>query len=284
MDNKIINFHIYRYHLLPIDNTIKQLEIFPKKTFTYEEIRENKNKFFSEVLDKFVTSTNNSHPLKLENKEESFYLFKIAQKKTTTITKNFKNELIDNEPYVYVIINNDNNVQKIAISDNTDAFSNPDVIKNILKKVFKKNLEVYGLNIEIEKLFNSIDFWETVNKYKSKITYINFHYIKPNLANISSSLPEDFKDFTINVNSHESQISIKSPEKGALENISKQNSNINGLVNYAAKGGGNIKMKVKSIRKQLNTNENPTIIEIRELDIEGAVEQVIKVYKSIVME
>lgn len=282
MDNKLINFQIYRYHLLPIDKSIKQLEAFPKKTYTYEQLKKNKNKFFAEILDKLVDNKANSHPLKLEHSEKNYYLFKIAQKKNTTITQNFKNKNIPNEPYCYVIFNNDGNVQKIAISENVDAFSKPETVKNILKKLFKRDLENYGLNIEIEQMFNSINFWEYVKKYDDQIQLIDFKFIKPNLANISKSLPADFKDFADNVNSHESHIVIKAPEKGILENISPKNLTVNGLVEYSANGAGSIKLKVKSIRKQLNTKEKPLTLEVRELDIEGTPEQVIKLYKSIV--
>lgn len=282
MENKIINFQIYRYHLLPIDKSIKQLEAFPQKTYSYEELRKNKNTFFAEILNKLVDNKGNSHPLKLEHSEGNYYLFKIAQKKNTIITQNFTNKNIPNEPYCYIVFNNDDSVQKIAISDNVEAFSKPETVKNILKKVFKRDLENYGLNIEIEQMFNSINFWEYVKKYNDQIQLVNFKFIKPNLANISKSLPEDFKTFVDNVNSHESHIVIKAPEKGILENISPENLTINGLVEYSANGAGSIKLKVKSLRKQLNTKEKPLTLDIRELDIEGTPEQVIKLYKSIV--
>lgn len=284
MENKLINFHIYRYHLLPLDSKSKQIELFKNKSLSYEEIKAKKNEFFGNTLDNLIKSKNNNHPLKLEHSQNGFYLFKIAQKKTTTITQNFENLVVDNEPYVYVIINNDPTVQKIAISDNIDAFSNPDVVKNILKKIFRSELLYAGLNIEIEQLFDSVNFWEFVCKHKKEITYINFQFIKPNLANISKSLPEVFKNFADNVNSHESQISIKAPEKGTLDNIDKSNKNIEGLVDYTSNGAGSIKLKVKNIRKQLNTKENPIILQVRELDIEGPAEQVIKLYQTIVQE
>lgn len=282
MDNKLINFNIYRFHLLPLTNNSNQMELFSKNKLSLDEIKKRKNEFLGLELDNLVASKNNSHPLKLHNKEDNFYLFKIAQKKTTTITKNFKTEKIDNEPYVYVVINNNEKIQKIAISDNTEAFSSPEVVKNILKKVFQKDLEKHGLNIEIEQLFDAVNFWNYVGKHKDEITYINFQFIKPNMANISSSLPEDFRGFAENVNSHESHITIKSPEKGRLESIEKTNPEINGLVEYASKGAGSIKLKVKNIRKVLSTKENPVILQVDEISIEGAAEQVIKAYKTIV--
>ncbi|WP_149304494.1 hypothetical protein [Pareuzebyella sediminis] len=282
MDDKLINFHIYRYHLLPIETANRQIDLFENKKFTIDEIKLRKNEFFGKVLDNLVDSKNNNHPLKFEHYEDDYYLFKLAQKKTTTITQNFENLVIDDEPYVYVIFNNKSDVQKIAISDNTDAFSNPDVVKNILKKVFRKDLEKYGLNIELEALYDKVEFWSYVGKHQNEITYINFEFIKPNLANISSSLPKVFKNFADNTNSHESHITIKAPKKGTLENISKDNEDVKGLVDYTSEGAGSIKLKVKNIRKQLNTKENPVIFQVKELDIEGPAEQVIKLYKTIV--
>lgn len=281
-ESKTINFFIYRYHLLPLISNDLQTSLFPERKSSMEEIKEKKNKFFADELEVLDNDKKSPHPLKLYYKEESYYLFKIAQRKTTTITKDFQTSTIENEPYSYVIINNDPEVQKIAISDNIEAFSSPDVVKNILKKIFVRDLEKYSLNIEIEQLFNAVNFWKHVDQHKNELTYLNFQFIKPNLANISSSLPDDFRNFAENVNSHESHITLKAPEKGRLENIDKNNLEINGLVDYASKGAGSIKLKVKKIRKILSTKENPIILQVEDIQIEGAAEQVVKVFKTIV--
>lgn len=282
MDSKIINFYIYRYHLLPLVSNNPELLLFPKSELSFEEIKRRKNEFFAIELNVLDNLKNSHHPLKLHFKEGNYYLFKIAQKKTATITKDFQTSIIDNEPYSYIIINNNPQVQKIGISDNSEAFSNPDVIKNILKKIFQKDLKKHGLNIEIEQLFDAVNFWSYVDKYRDELTYINFQFIKPNLANISSTLPEDLKGFAENVNSHESHITVKAPEKGRLENINKSNAEVNGLVEYASKGAGSIKLKVKKIRKTLSTKENPIVIQAEDILIEGAADQVVKVFKAIV--
>lgn len=282
MEKRLINFRLYRYHLLPLSTDESQTTMFPKKKMKTSEVIEKKNTFFKTVLNSLVESKNNTNPIRLHHQDEEYFVFKIAQKKKARITQDFKNQTVNNEPYSYVIINNDNNVQKIAISENSEAFSNTDVIKNIIAKVFRKELEPYQLNIAIEPLFDSKNFWEYVEKYKDELTYINFQFIKPNLAAISKSLPADFKKFAENVNSHESHLTIKAPEKGVLENINKNNSVVNGLVEYSSEGAGNIKLKVKKIRKQLNTSDKPVIHQIDELEIEGAADQVIKLYKSIV--
>ena len=282
MENKIIKFNIFRYHLLPLDSNQKTLELFAKKTYSTDELKEIKNDVLKKILEILEKSESNTNPLKLEDRDGELFLFKIAQKKQATITHNFKNKTINNEPYVYVVFNNKRNVQKIAISENFDAFSTTTVVKNLLKTILRKELRRFGLNIEIEQMFSSISFWEFIKAYKYKISYLNFEYIKPNMANISGKLPEDFKKLAENVNSHESHLTLKAPENGVLENIDKKNKVINGLVEYSSLGGGNIKVKVKGIRKQKSTSENPEFVEIREIDLEGQAEQIIKLYKTIV--
>lgn len=282
MENKIIKFNIFRYHLLPIDKLAKTIQLFPEKEISFEELKLAKNDILDNILESLEDSLANTNPLKLEDKDGKFYLFKIAQKKEATITNNFKKKVVSTEPYVYVIINNDKGIQKIAISENSEAFSKTTVVKNLLKTILRKELRKYGLNIEIEQIFSSISFWQFIKSHKKEISYLNFEFIKPNMANISGKLPEDFKKLADNVNSHESHITFKAPENGVLDNINQDNKTINGLVEYSALGGGNIKLKVKGIRKQLSTAENPAFIEIREMDLEGQADQVIKMYKMIV--
>lgn len=281
-EDKLIRFQIFRYHLLPIESKYYQTNMFQDKPMSYKEIRERKNDFFNEALLRMIDQNGGSNPLKVEIIEDNYFVFKVAQKKKTTITKNFENRQEDTEPYCFVIINNDPNVQKIAISYNSDAFSEPSTVKNILIKKLVKYLTSLGLNIEIKPLYNEIKFWEIIRKYEKEITRINFNFVKPNLAQISKSLPEAFKDFVNETNSHESNIIIKAPKKGVLENITPQNSDVQGLVQYTSEGAGSIKVKVKGYRKVIKTKQVPVTKEIRELEMEGSAEQVIKLYKDIV--
>lgn len=283
-EEKVIRFYLYRYHLLPLESNTNQISLFNDESLSIEELKTRKNEFFNEILDSLDRNNLQKNPLRLEHSEENFFLFKLAQKKSATITKNFKKKNVETEPYVYVIFNNNPKVQKIAISENPEAFTNTTVVKNLLLKVFKRDLKQYGLNIEIEQLFDPVNFWQYVSKYKTELTYINFEFIKPNLANISKSLPEVFRKFAETTNSHESHVSIRAPKNGILENIDKTNEDINGLVEYTSEGAGSIKLKVKGIKKQYDTKKNPKTLKIGELLIEGATEQVVKVYKSIVDE
>ena len=140
METRIVNFYVYRYHLLPIKTNGIQYNLFGDNYLTTDQIREKKNEFFKLMIEDVLSKNNSHYPIQLTIQEGDYYMFKIAQKKITKITKDFKNIQIENEPYVHVIINNNPEVQKIAISDNLDAFSSQEVVKNILKKIFQKRL------------------------------------------------------------------------------------------------------------------------------------------------
>lgn len=282
--NRTLNFQIFRYHLNPLSNYSQQTHLFPEESKSYKELKDRKNEFFDKILQGSNLYKDQSNPLKLEHFQDRFYLIKLAQKKSTIISRDFEQNKVFHEPFVYIILNNNPNVQKIAISENVDAFSKPTVVKNFLVKLFNKYLEKYGLGVAIEELFQKESFWKFVEKNKYKITLIDFKYIRPNLANISKSLPEDFKNFANNVNSKESHIVIKAPENGILENINKENPTVNGLVDYTSEGAGDIKLKIQGLRKRYSTQENPIFIQINEVQIEGTPDEVIKVCKSIISE
>src|SRR5690606_23531784 len=140
----------------------KKVELFPDKSLSYTALKSQKNEILHNILRSLEEIDTNTTPMKLEDRDGEFFLFKIAQKEQTIITHNFKNKQVNNEPYVYVISNNDKNVQKIAISENFDAFSTTPVVKNLLKAILRKELSKHGLNIEVEHIFSSISFWEFI--------------------------------------------------------------------------------------------------------------------------
>lgn len=281
-DNRTLNFHLYRFHLLPLSSDESQVNLFPEEKLTKAELKKNKNRFFREVLDNLESKSSDKYPIALHDNEDEYYVFKIANKKSTELIKDFKAKIYPTEPYTYVIINSNKDVQKIAISDSKDAFSSPSVVKKIFKEIFQRRLKKYHLNIEIKTMFDPRDFWEIIKNHQHEITHLDFLFVKPNLARIHSTLKQSIKDLTDDVNSHETHLSVKAPTNGILENINKKNDTIKGLADYSSKGGGNIKLKVKGIRKKYNTNDNPIIEQIDEISIEGSSEQIIKVYKSIV--
>lgn len=279
--SKTITFSEYRYHLLPLETDQTALELHgPKPSF--EELKKIKNIVFDDIIKSLEDSKKEQNLFKLLDSSDTIYLFKVSNKKYDKIVENFTEKEIPTEPYIYLIINNDPSVQKIYISEDFEVFSSVNATKNILMTIFKKYLHTKYLNIETQEVFDKKSFWTLVKKHQGKITYVNIEIIKPNLSNISKTLPEVFRKFAETTNAHRSNILLKAPENGKLEKINESNKDLEGLVEYSSQGGGEIKLKVKGISKQIKTSDNIKKIDIQQVYLEGSHEQVLKMYKEII--
>lgn len=252
---KKVPFKNYRYHLVPVKTD--QLTIFNKEV-TLEELKEQKNKLFEEIIlsSKSIRGLNTSQlPLEIDYASDDIFIMKLAVDRKTTLYKNFKPLDYNNQPFIYIIINNNPEVQKIFIEDNQNAFKKTSTVRNILQFGYGALLAKFDLTIHIEPVIDQGTFWDFVEKNKKKIERLDFEIVKPNLANISKSLTEPLKQLINITNSHKTSISLKAPDNGVLENITKNNTQLNNLVNYSNEGGGdNIKMKLKGVSKKITTS------------------------------
>ncbi|SHF91249.1 hypothetical protein SAMN05444372_101146 [Flavobacterium micromati] len=275
--DKTIVFELYRFHLLPI--TTSQFSLFDE-VISYDELVKKKNKFFDEIVQDLQNRTED-FPIELYSVEDNSYLFRLANPKTTMIYRNFAEIPENTEPYIYIIINTDPQVQKIAISRNPEAFSTPNVSKKVLVSIFSKYLKNYGLSIEFEQLFESKTFWSWVDKYHGRIKSIDFEIIKPNLSKISHTIKDTLKPLIESTNSHKTHLKLDAPVEGVLENIDKSNTLVDGLVEYSSEGGGNISMSVFGVAMRVKTDNMVTTKRISEINIKGSPDQVIKLWKNI---
>jgi len=252
---KRIPFKNYRYHLVPVKTD--QLSIFNKE-ITVEELKEKKNQFFSEILSssKSLKGINTAQlPIEIDYAKDDIFIMKLAVERKTTLYKDFKPLDYNNQPFIYIAINNDAEVQKILIEDNQNAFKKTSTVRNILQHAYSTLLAKFELTIHIEPVVDQVSFWDFVDKHQKKIEKLEFEIVKPNLANISKSLTEPLKQLINITNSHKTSITLKAPENGVLENISKKNAQLNNLVNYSNEGGGDsIKMKLKGVSKKVTTS------------------------------
>lgn len=274
---KTINFSVYRYHLLPISTN--QVSLFDRE-YTYEELVEKKSMIFDNII-KDLQNHTNDFPIELYSNDGHSYLFRLANPKQTIIYRNFTDIIENTEPYIYITINTDPETQKIAISHNSDAFTTPNVSKNVLLKIFSKYLNNRGLSIEFEQLFESNTFWSYAKKYNGRIKTIDFEIIKPNLSKISYTIKDSLKPLIEKTNSHKTHLKLDAPKEGVLENIDKDNKLVDGLVSYSSEGGGNISMKIIGLKSSIKTKDMAKIKKIKEIDIKGSPDQVIKVWKSL---
>ena len=251
--NKTLSFNYYRYQLVPKVTIQGQLD---GRASSLDEIKKNKNKYFSEVLKgvKFNLSKGNLPYKIIYESKERYYLF-LSNIKKTSYVKDFKTFDIKSEPYVEILVDNNPNVQIIAISKNPDAFSHTKTVAKIIETTFNLKLNKDNVELHVQPIFEKIDFWKVVKKnpYIEKIT---FEIIKPNISNISGVFKGELRELVDDTNSHQTLITLNAPPKSFLTEIKEENDKINDIVDYSAEGGGNIKIKFKSERKHYQTEQS----------------------------
>jgi hypothetical protein len=258
---KNVTFEVLRYQLV-VDKTM-QADAF-KNYSSPEQLRADKNNIFRDVITnqnfRFNSSSTNIKSKLLYQKGDMYY-FKISTRRKARIYKeDFTEDTIDNFPNIIVAVNNDPNVQKIAIQSSTNPFKDVETVRRFIVESLDAKMKTHSLSFYLEPIFDKQDFWHFVRKYPNQITQLNFNFISPNLANISKGLSIDLKQGYEETNMHKAKFEMNA-EKGSVLKIDEEGKFVNGLVSYIADGGGTdggITAKILGKRDLLNTAQNPS--------------------------
>ena len=247
-------FDYYRYQLVPKDYI--EFTIF-EKTYSTEEIKANKNIFFTKVLKEVhFANRKGKLPFKFNMASDNIYWIQLANIKSTTYISDFEEHSIMTEPYVNILIDNNPEKQVIAISRNSQAYTSTEQVVDIIQQALSIELKKYNLKLYIAAINEHDSFWNIIKKTGGQVTRIEIEIIKPNLSNISHSLKEDVRTLIEDTNSHLTTLKLESAEDGILSGITPENENLNGIVNYSSEGGGNIKVKVRGQKELIQTKKS----------------------------
>lgn len=285
MKFKTRTFQLYRYQLLPTQNDQLRLLYSPEKDISnQEELIRRKNEIFESAL---KDSKEFTHPraelTHMFFQVDKYFVIKIgANRSLIRITKEFKKEELDNWPSVYVVINNDPEIQMMAVELESDAFYRTSTVTHILTSNLNKRLHKDNLVLEIIPTFVKNEFWRIVNANKTRVTTARFFMVSPNLAKISKNLELDLGELKNRINSSHTNISFNSP-RGESLTLSEDDSFTQSLVGYASEGGGTIHLKVKNTRKLIKTEDSIKSTEIDEIYFSGSdvPEQLVKQLKRL---
>lgn len=265
-------FHIYRFQIVPTFSKNDFDLYFPPQfeIKSIEELVSRKNELFANALQKidefkhaWATLTH-----QLYQKDEMFLLKIGANRGLVRVTKDFVEEVLDNWPSVHVIINNDPNVQLMAIELEANAFERTPTVVNILIENLNERLDRYRLAIVIEPVYSESDFWNIVYQNKQRITRVQFFMVAPNLANISKNLKLNLEELRSQTNSIRTNLSLQAPAGEALT-LSKDDEFTQSLVEYSSKGGGTAHLKVKGLKKLIKTEDSIKTLEVDEIFFKG---------------
>lgn len=272
-------FRAYRYQLLPLDrNETKDLY----HNHSIEEIVERKNQFFAETLNHLPKTTHKRVELNISILTMGTEFFKLQlapSRPLTRETPDYKREKVDNWPHIDAFILNNPNDQLLIIQDRASAFANTDTVANIILRGTRGGLDRIGLSLHIEPLFDESYFWGLVNDYRNRITLVEFEFITPNMANISHTLAETLKNLGKETNAVKEQLTLRSDPSSSLD-ITKENQTILGLVEYTSQGAGDIKLKIKGIRKRFQTSNSMREVHLSGIEITANADQIAEIIRE----
>lgn len=146
------SYILYTYQFAPIINDGANLfQPMPE----VEQRMESKQTYLQEILlnanFKFNSKREGVFEHQLRYNSNGIIILKLANNKQLSLEENFKKKKHHYSPSCFVIIDNRQDVQHIAIEDDPTAFSTTDVVRNIMEYSLKKALKTYGLTISIKK-------------------------------------------------------------------------------------------------------------------------------------
>lgn len=281
MSSKSITFELFRYQILPIDRYL-QGDLFSDVN-SIEELIENKNKFFDEVLKSQSDFSSKKHETIVKKVIEngSFYLYRIAHnRKIHRETKEFRGEVIDSWPSILVAVWNQPDKQYIAVQKRTTSFSKCETVVKLILNKLANQLNHFHLRAIHEPLFEKNKFWSILKQNRGKIKSVEFEIITPNMANISGTLPDDLKAFAKLTNSTRNTLKIESDPEAPLH-LEEDNRSLAGLVDYSSEGGGNISLKIDGIKKKYQTSRTVREVSLGEIEMTGSAEQLEQIIKTL---
>lgn len=265
-------FKVYRYQLLPIDRHTDDLY----GGLTTSELIERKNSIFAQTIPFIRTHRHRGSDLsvRLESTDDDTLILSIASKRALTReTPDFRKEQIENWPHVTAIILNRPDEQFIVVQDRPTAFASTETVVKLIQRATRASLERAGIRLHTERVFSKSYFWQLVQQFQDKITLIEFAFVTPNMANISNTLSDTLKELAKDTNSSQSNLQLRSDPASALD-LGPTDPTVQGLVEYTSQGGGDISIKVKGVRKRIQTSNSVREIELDDLQLSGPPDQI----------
>lgn len=260
------SYIIYTYQFAPIINDGANL--FQPTPDVGQRMKSKQTYLQGILLDKnfkFNSKREGIFEHQLRYNSNGVIILKLANNKQLSLEENFKKKKHNYSPSCFVIIDNRQDVQHIAIEDDSTAFSTTDVVRNIMEYSLRKALKIYGLTISIKKEYQETEFWQLLEQYPKGVSMVRFHFSYPNLPRVSESISTLISNQSKITNSKSTTFELKSSDSEQLA-LSNDNEELNGLVNASADSGNVITLKVKGLRRYIKTGDTTKKFEIDDLE------------------
>lgn len=258
-------FNIYAYQFKPVTEFV-QYSLFSDVIAVRQELMERKNTIFQEnIKDTKYLYRGRGYSVNYCLNEENMIIFQIANKRKILVERQFRKETALNEPSIFVIIDNRADVQRIAIQQNQNAFSDTDIVAKILNHSYLNVLSDKDLKITIKREFKETDFWAFVDEHKTAIQKVRFTFDYPNLPRVSEKINKLIKSISINTQSASTVFELNA-EDGLL--LSPQNEQVSDLNKAASESGNPIICKIRGYKKFVKTGTTTKSIELSDIEMQ----------------
>lgn len=271
-------FNIYTYQFKPI---FDHPTLFDDVDWSPDKAMEQKNIFFAAALKEVsFVYRNKKHNIRFIISNKNFFIFRIDNARKIRIEKDFKVSEDTDQPSTLVIIDNDKNVQRIAIEENLNTFAHTDTVAHIIEESVKYSLKEHFLEISIRREYSRNEFWDLVRLYENNISTVTFKFDYPNLPRVRALIPEMLKDASKKTRSTKTSLKFEA-DKGQSLHLNRDDYYISGLADGASDCGSKIKIGIKGFKKQVETGFTNKQVEFDELNIEGNIDNIRSVLKNI---
>lgn len=136
--------------------------------------------------------------------------------------------------------------QKAALEKNA-AITDPLKILTALATAInlRQPPEPYGL--EVAAITEASTFWDFVNANRGRVTSVSFDLVTPNMFDGPENMDQELRAMRDNEHARRAKLSLENPD-----GLELNTDRIRGIVDYAAKGGGDIEARAKG-RKSYNS-------------------------------
>ena len=237
--------YFYRYQITP--NLAKfngVLDFDGLGISTTKQLIATKNRIFEAVIEKLQNHRTSKEIYKGRKLRDDIYELKIARSKKIAFEKNFEDQSIITEPSIDVYICNDQDIQVIGLVWGSKAFQTRDAAISWLTVILNRYLKYYALDLTIQPIYRSDDFWKFVRNNENEIRSLEFTISYPNLPSLRKELGEALTEITKSTNSETSRLTLNAGKKKNLI-IDEDDRRLNNLVNYSSSGGGKISVRTE---------------------------------------
>lgn len=245
----MIRFTIYTYLFKPINEPF-QPELFSPNVDA-EESMDRKLELFADFFrgeQQIRFNRNNQRYDHLVVAQGSgIIVLQIANNTQQVHEQKFNRWTEEDHPSLFVLIDNRDDRQVIAIENRAQAFSDTQTVANIMEESFNRRLYRHRLQLQVNAKYHAHEFWDVVSQYEQGIASVTFKFPYPNMPAISDMVGEFYTDLARRTNS-EPKTTLTTPKTEKMR-LEEDDEILQQMIKAASASGKLIMMRPKGAQK-----------------------------------